>query len=72
MEMGYMKILYGNTGGSSHTTWIGWSLQLEEGGAISELDYFFNNNLSNIGNQPDIHVPFYIMNLANHENLKSL
>ena len=26
--------------------------------AIAELDYFFNNNLFNLGNEPDIHVPF--------------
>jgi putative alpha-1,2-mannosidase len=26
--------------------------------AVSQLDYFFNHNLFNVGNQPDIHVPF--------------
>jgi len=26
--------------------------------AVSQLDYFFDHNLFNIGNQPDIHVPF--------------
>lgn len=25
---------------------------------LNELDYFFDNNLFNMGNQPDIHVPF--------------
>ncbi|QGY42793.1 glycoside hydrolase family 92 protein [Maribellus comscasis] len=26
--------------------------------SVSQLDYFFENNLFNVGNQPDIHVPF--------------
>ena len=26
--------------------------------AVAQLDYFFNHNLFNVGNQPDIHVPF--------------
>lgn len=37
---------------------------------LSELDYFFENNLFNMGNQPDIHVPFYIITLERHGNAK--
>ncbi len=31
---------------------------------VDELDYFFENNLFNIGNQPDIHVPFLFNQLG--------
>ena len=31
---------------------------------IAELDYFFQNHLFNIGNQPDIHVPYLYYNLG--------
>jgi len=31
---------------------------------VAQLDYFFGNNLFNIGNQPDIHVPFLYYELG--------
>jgi len=31
---------------------------------IAQLDYFFGNNLFNVGNQPDIHVPFLYYELG--------
>ncbi len=38
-------------------TWIENAMGGKKAG-VSQLDYFFENNLFNVGNQPDIHVPF--------------
>lgn len=65
------KVLYGNIVGSYLMTSTGLLRLWVARKGLSELDYFFENNLFNMGNQPDIHVPFYIITLERHGKRKS-